>query len=125
MHIQTDASEFLAAVSDASGRIQAQALCKRLGITVEQLAESIGVSEETLTEVGRASSPTTQARLRDLAEIIGRVRRAAGSELSAFAWYQSQNLPGFGDLTAEDLVKTGRAGAVRRYLSDIEHGGYA
>jgi hypothetical protein len=43
----------------------------------------------------------------------------------AFAWYRSQPLPSFGDLTAEDLVKEGRAEDVKAYLNRIGAGGYA
>lgn len=43
----------------------------------------------------------------------------------AFAWYRAQPLPSFGDRTAEDLVKEGRAEAVRRHLARIAAGGYA
>jgi len=43
----------------------------------------------------------------------------------AFAWYRSQPIPSFGQQTAEDLVKEGRAEDVRRYLSRIAIGGYA
>ena len=58
---------------------------------------------------GRA--PATQARLRDVIEILGRVRPwAGGSPQQAFAWYRSQPLPSLGDQTAEALVK----GALRR-----------
>jgi len=34
-------------------------------------------------------------------------------------------LPSFGDKTAEDLVKEGRAAAVKAYLSRIAEGGFA
>jgi hypothetical protein len=43
----------------------------------------------------------------------------------AFAWYRSQPLPPFGDQTAEDLVKEGRAEAVKTYLNRIALGGCA
>jgi hypothetical protein len=58
-------------------------------------------------------------------EIINRVSPWAGSVGGAFAWYRSQPLPSFGDKTAEDLVKEGRAQAVKDYLSRIAEGGYA
>jgi hypothetical protein len=44
---------------------------------------------------------------------------------NAFAWYRSQPLPSFGDQTAEDLVKKGRAGVVKSYLNRIAVGSYA
>jgi hypothetical protein len=40
-------------------------------------------------------------------------------------WYQTQPLPSFGDLTAEELVKQGKLEAVKRYLSRVVSGGYA
>ncbi len=65
------------------------------------------------------------ARLRDLAEILSRATPWAGSIQLAYAWYRSQPPPSFGDQTAEDLVKQGRAEAVKSYLSRIAVGGYA
>tara|TARA_Y100000031_G_C8064601_1_gene312234 strand:- start:398 stop:526 length:129 start_codon:yes stop_codon:yes gene_type:complete len=41
------------------------------------------------------------------------------------AWFRSQPLPSFGDKTAEDLAKEGRAEAVKTYLGRIAGGGYA
>ena len=49
----------------------------------------------------------------------------AGSAEQAWSWYQTQALPSFGDLTAEELVKQGRLDAVKRYLSCVEIGGFA
>lgn len=80
---------------------------------------------ETLTQTGGHYSATAQVRFRDLVEIVGRVRQAAGSDAAAFAWYGLPSLPGFDALTDEDMVRGGRADAVRAYLADIGHGGYA
>ena len=63
--------------------------------------------------------------MRDVVEIINRILPFAGSVPQAFAWYRSQPLPSFGDRTTEDLVKEGRAEAVKEYLSRIAVGGYA
>ena len=68
---------------------------------------------------------TTVGGVETLVEIINRVRPWAGSVQQAFAWYRSQPLPSFGDQTAEDLVKQGRAEAVKTYLSRLAVGGYA
>ena len=43
----------------------------------------------------------------------------------AFAWFRAQPLPSFGDKTAENLVKEGRAQAVKDYLSRIAEGSFA
>ena len=63
--------------------------------------------------------------LHDVAEIINRVLPWAGSVPQAFAWYRAQPIPSFGDRTPEDLVKEGKAEAVKAYLSRIAIGGYA
>lgn len=63
----------------------------------------------------RLKSKATQARLRDTVEIINRVTEWSGSVGQAFAWFRSQPLHSFGDKTAEDLVKEGRAKAVKDY----------
>ena len=56
-------------------------------------------------------------------EIINHVSEWSGSIGRAFAWFRSQPLASFGDKTAEDLVKEGRARAVKDYLSRIADGG--
>lgn len=77
------------------------------------------------SESTRLRAPAMQGRLRDMVEIITRVLPWAGSVPQAFAWYRAQPLPSFGDQTAEDLVKAGRAQAVKYYLARIAVGGYA
>ena len=72
----------------------------------------------------KTTVPTTILR-RDTVEILNRVSHWCGGPLQASAWFRSQPLPSFGDLTAEDLLKTGRTAALRAYLSRIAEGGYA
>ncbi len=109
---------FLEETSADSGLIAADRLSDLLHITRAELAIALGLSRD-------AVSKSTQARLRDLVQIINRVRGWAGSPQQAFAWYRSQPLPSFGDQTAESLVKEGRAEAVKRHLDRIAVGGYA
>jgi hypothetical protein len=45
--------------------------------------------------------------------------------MQAYAWYRSEPIPSFGDLTAEDLVKRGMSEAVIEYIARIAEGGYA
>lgn len=119
------AAGFLAEVVTSSNAVSADSLADRLRVTKSELAAAIGMSRESVSKVARANSPSVQARLREMTEILNRVLPWAGSELAAFAWYRSQPLPSFGDLTAEDLVRAGRAEAVKSYLSRIAEGGYA
>ena len=59
----------------------------------------------------------------DIAEIINAVLPWTGSVAQAFAWYRSQCLPSFGDRTPEDLLREGRAEAVKSYICRIAVGG--
>jgi inorganic triphosphatase YgiF len=116
---------FLSDMAPDGGLIRAEQLSKRLHITRAELAIVLGLSRDSVSKATRVRSPATQAKLRDMVEIINRVRGWAGSPQQAFAWYRSQCLPSFGDQTAEALVKEGRAEAVKRYLDRIAVGGYA
>ena len=116
---------FLQQTSAGTGLIAADRLSSLLHITRAELASAAGLSRDAISKSARVSSPATQARLRDIVEILNRVRAWAGSPQQAFAWYRSQTLPSFGDQTAEALVKEGRGEAVKRYLDRISVGGYA
>lgn len=120
-----DAATFLAGVMSASGYVEANRLADELRITKSELAVASGLSRDAVSKAARLRSGSTQARLRDIVDIIGRILPWAGSIRQAFAWYRAQSIPSFGDQTAEDLVKEGRAEAVKKYLSRIAVGGYA
>ena len=115
---------FLSGVVDGE-TIEPSALSDQLHITRSELAATLGFSRDAVSKRDRVTSVSVQARLREMSEIINRVLPWAGSVLAAYAWYRSQPLPSFGDMTAEDLVRAGRANDVRGYLSRIAVGGYA
>jgi hypothetical protein len=100
-------------------------MAERFGINKRELALTAGLAPATLQRKARADAPATTARLREMAEIIARVSGWAGGERQAFAWYRAQPIPAFGDRTAESLVKTGKANAVRDYLDHLALGGFA
>jgi transcriptional regulator with XRE-family HTH domain len=116
---------FLPEVIGRDGIIQADRMTASLRITKIELARASGLSRDAVSKAVRLKAPATQARLRDVAEIINRALSWSGSVQQAFAWYRAQPLPSFGDATAEDLVKQGRAEAVKKYLSRIAVGGHA
>jgi hypothetical protein len=120
-----DGTSFISETATADGLIAADRLSAVLHITRAELAVALGLSRDSVAKAARAAAPATQSRLRDIVEILNRVRPWAGSPQQAFAWYRSQPLPSFGDQTAEALVKEGRAEAVKRYLDRIAVGGYA
>lgn len=107
------------------GGIRPEPLASFLRVTRQQLATAAGLSRDAVSKTARAQAPTTQARLRDMVEILNRVQGWAGSPPMALAWYRSQPLPAFGDQTAEQLVKQGQAEAVKQYLGAIAAGGFA
>ena len=107
------------------GDIATDRLVLALRISKTELAAALGLSRDSVSRLARLKSRATQTRLRDVAEIINRVLPWAGSVPQAFAWYRAQPLASFGDRTPEDLVKEGRAEAVKAYLSRLAAGGYA
>lgn len=119
------AGDFLDDVLGQDGQVQTELFSSRLRITKLQLAAAAGLSKDAVSKAARLGAPATQSRLRDMAEVLNRIRGWAGSPEAAFAWYRSQPIPAFGDLTAEDLVKAGRAEALKRHLSQMAAGGYA
>ncbi|WP_446812227.1 antitoxin Xre/MbcA/ParS toxin-binding domain-containing protein (plasmid) [Methylomonas sp. 2BW1-5-20] len=118
-------TSFLHQVISDDGFIVATTLAKVLHITQNDLAEVTGLSRDSVSKSARCKSRSTQARLRDTVEIINRVAEWSGGVGRAFAWFRSQPIPSFGDKTAEDLVKEGRADSVKAYLARIADGGYA
>lgn len=112
-------------VMTPDGRVAPARLTALLRISKAELANASGLSRDTVSRTARVNAPKNQARLRDIVEIINRALAWTGSVGQAFAWYRSQPLPSFGNQTAEDLVKSGRAEAVKAYLARIAVGGYA
>jgi hypothetical protein len=95
------------------------------GLTKKQLAETIGLAPEAFYKRERLASAKTQTRLREMTEILIRVSTWAGGPAQAMAWYRAEPIPAFGGRTAESLVKSGQATALRDYLDSIAMGGFA
>lgn len=94
-------------------------------MTKGQLAETVGLGAATIGKAERRTAPRTQSRVREMLEIVSRVRDWAGGEMQAMAWYRSQPIPALDGRTPEALVKAGEAGAVRDYLDHLALGGFA
>ena len=116
---------FLGGVISPDGFVEPDNLTAMLHVTKSELAIAAGLSRDVVSKTRRSSSPATQARLREVAEVINRILPWCGSVQQAFAWYRSQPIPAFGDQTAEDLVRAGRSEHLKSYLSGIALGGYA
>jgi Protein of unknown function (DUF2384) len=95
------------------------------GLSKKQLAETIGLGPQALYKTSRLNAPKTRSRLREMNEILTRVSAWAGGPAQAMAWYRAEPIPAFGGRTAEQLVKSGQATALRDYLDSIALGGFA
>ena len=107
------------------GYIAPKALARVLRVTQTELSNITGLHREAVSKHVRVRSLSTQKRLRETVEILNRVSDWCGGPVQALAWFRSQPLPSFGDLTAEDLLKAGRADTLRGYLARVAEGGYA
>lgn len=109
----------------STGAISADVVASAFRMSKQQLAETAGLSAATLSKAGRQSSPKAQSRMGEMIEILARIGDWAGGDARAMAWYRSQPIPALDGRTAEALVKSGQAGAVRDYLDHMALGGYA
>ena len=106
-------------------RTPADAPFRDYGLSKKELAETIGLAPQALYKTSRLNAPKTQSRLREMNEILTRVSAWAGGPAQAMAWYRAEPIPAFGGRTAEQLVKSGQATALRDYLDSIALGGFA
>ena len=100
-------------------------LARALRASKAELAAMAGLSRDAVSKTARIRQRSTQARIREVTEILNRAAAWAGSILAAYAWYRAQPIASLGDKTAEELVREGRGELVRRYLARIADGGYA
>jgi hypothetical protein len=107
------------------GLVDVDAVVAQLGLTKVALAQALGFADETLQRFSRAAAPKTQQRMRDMLEILSRIEPWAGGLPQALGWYRGQGIPALGDQTAEAMVKTDQAKAVRDYLDAFAAGAYA
>lgn len=59
------------------------------------------------------------------AEILELIKGWTGSYVQAVACYDTEPLPSFDNLTVAELMRQGRADAVKAYIERIADGGYA
>jgi antitoxin Xre/MbcA/ParS-like protein len=115
----------VARLIDPAGLIALDRVADTLGLSKVQLAQTVGLNREAFYKASRRRAPKTQARVREMLEIVSRVSEWAGGKEQALAWYRAQPIAAFGGRTAESLVKSGKATAVRDYLDHMAMGGFA
>ncbi len=102
-----------------------KAIATQFHTTIKDVAALAGLPKDTLSKKVRVRSRPAQKRLHEIVQIINRVTPWCGNVFQAYVWYRSEPLLSFGDLTAEELVKQGKAVAVMDYLARTSEGGYA
>ncbi len=116
---------YLAGYFTKAGHVDISRLADLFRMSKAQLAETVGLPLATVIKTDRMKTPKAQGRMTEMLEIIARVKDWAGSETQAMAWYRSQPIPALDGRTAEMLVKSGDAAAVRDYLDHMALGGFA
>ena len=115
----------IASLMDERGAVKVDDVADAFSMSKAQLAETAGLAREVFQKASRRDGPKAQGRVREMLEIIGLVQAWAGGPVQAMAWYRAEQIPAFGGRTAEALVKSGKAGAVRDYVDHLATGGYA
>jgi hypothetical protein len=115
----------LASLMDERGAVKVDYVADAFAMSKAQLAETAGLAREVFQKASRRDGPKAQTRVREMLEIISLVQGWAGGPAQAMAWYRAEPIPAFGGRTAEALVKSGQAGAVRDYADHLATGGYA
>ncbi|HEY8581048.1 MAG TPA: MbcA/ParS/Xre antitoxin family protein [Beijerinckiaceae bacterium] len=110
---------------DAGGIVDVERVADAFRMSKGQLALTAGLGIASVSKSDRRVAPKAQTRVTEMLEIISRVRAWAGGEAQAMAWYRSQPIPALDGRTAEALVKSGQATAVREYLDHVALGGFA
>jgi Protein of unknown function (DUF2384) len=116
---------YLADYFTKAGHVDIARLADLFRMSKAQLAETMGLPLATVIKTDRMKAPKAQGRMTEMLEIIARIKHWAGSETQAMAWYRSQPIPALDGRTAEALVKSGNAAAVRDYLDHMALGGFA
>ena len=110
---------------DQSGAFDLDEIAELFRMSKAQLADTAGLAREVFQKTSRRDGPKAQNRVREMLEIINLVQTWAGGAAQAMAWYRAEPIPAFGGRTAEALVKSGNATAVRDYVDHLATGGYA
>lgn len=109
----------------SNGLLDLDQIVTSYGLTKGQLAETAGLRRDTLQKAARRDAAKTQSRVAEMLEILNLIEPWAGGRRQALAWYRSQPIAALDGRTAEALVKSGHAVAVRDYVDQIALGGFA
>ena len=112
----------IAGFMDERGAVRVDEVADAFRMSNAQLADTAGLAREVFQKASRRDGPKAQNRIREMLEIIHLVQGWAGGAAQAMAWYRAEPIPAFGGRTAEALVKSGHATAVRDYVDHLATG---
>ena len=115
----------IAALANDQGLFDPARIAAPLRTTISELADSLGLGLDALQRKERVGSVKVQTRLRELVELLNIMEPRMGGPLMAYAWLRAEALSGWGGWTAMDLVRQGKAQAVRDYIDSVDAGIYA
>lgn len=118
-------TDLLNQVTNEEGLISPRAIADLFHTTIKEVAELCELSVDALNKHDRVRSERSQKRLRELMLILSQAEPWCGGRYGAYAWYRSEPIPSFGDATAEDMLKQGKAELVMQHIRRIEDGGYS
>ncbi len=107
------------------GQFSPKKIATLLRTTSDELAQSLGLSEDAIQRKDCIASEHSQRRMRQMVEVLNKLEPRFGSALIAYAWYRSEPLAGFSGQTAMHLVHEDRANDVLTYIDAIDAGIHA
>ena len=115
----------IAALANDRGLFDPAKIAKPLRTTVSELADSLGLGLDAVQRKERVGSVKVQTRLREFVELLNIMEPRMGGPLMAYAWLRSEPLSGYGNWTALELVRRGRASEVHEWIESVDAGIYA
>jgi hypothetical protein len=115
----------IAALANEQGLLDPARIAKPLRTTVAELAESLGLGLDAVQRRERVGSVKVQTRLREFVELLNIMEPRMGGPLMAYARLRSEPLSGYGEWTAMELVRQGRAAEVHEWIASVDAGIYA
>jgi uncharacterized protein (DUF2384 family) len=103
----------------ASGHLNAKAIARRLGVSLERLAPALGYTPQGLSR--NPTAERLQPRLAEFAHVLDRLRALLGDERSVAIWLRAPH-PDLGGRTPLSLLLAGRADVVTTLLHLAESG---
>ena len=118
-------SELTSNLIDGSGIVSPITIADEFHISIKEVAALSGLSLDTVYRHSRFTSEPSQKRLHQIVNILNQASAWCVSPIQTYAWYRSESISSFGDLTPEYMVKQGMSEAVLNYIRRINRGGYA